>query len=315
MDTMKAVRIESFGGPETLRIQDVDRPQPKDDEVLIQVRAASVNPVDYKIRAGKYPPVREESLPKVLGRDVSGVIVGRGAAVATFLDGDEVIAMLDRGQGGYAEYVALPADLCVRKPESLDHAEAAAVPLAAMTAWQGLFDHGGLTAGQRVLIHGGAGGVGHFAIQFAKAQGGYVITTCSADDKDFVMSLGADEAIDYHKERFEDRITEVDLVFDLIGGDTQERSWTVLKEGGAMVSTLAKPSERQAQIHHARTATNYVAHPDAAELGEIAHLITTHKVHPHVDARIPLDHVAEAHEKAEHGHPRGKIVLEIRPSS
>jgi NADPH:quinone reductase-like Zn-dependent oxidoreductase len=274
-----------------------------------------VNPVDYKIRSGKYPPVKQDSLPKVLGRDIAGVVVGRGAAVATFLDGDEVIAMLDRGQGGYAEYVALPADLCVRKPESLDYAEAAAVPLAAMTAWQGLFDHGGLTAGQRVLIHGGAGGVGHFAIQLAKAQGAYVITTCSAEDMDFVRSLGADEAIDYHKERFEDRITEVDLVFDLIGGDTQERSWAVLKEGGAMVSTLAKPSERQAQIHHARAATNYMAQPDAGELGEIAHLITTNKVHPHVEARIPLDHVAEAHRKAEHGHPRGKIVLEIRPGS
>lgn len=314
MTTMKAVQIGSFGGPETLQLQDVNRPRPKDDEVLIQVRAASVNPVDYKIRAGKYPPVKEASLPKVLGRDVSGVIVSRGAAVATFLDGDEVMAMLDRGQGGYAEYVALSADLCVRKPESLDYAEAAAVPLAAITAWQGLFDHGGLTAGQRVLIHGGAGGVGHFAIQLAKTHGAYVITTCSADDRDFVLSLGADEAIDYRHERFEDRISEVDLVFDLIGGDTQERSWAVLKDGGAMVSTLAKPSERQAQIHQARTATNYVAHPDAAELGEIVHLITAKKLHPHVEVRIPLDHVAEAHEKAEHGHPRGKVVLEIRPS-
>jgi NADPH:quinone reductase-like Zn-dependent oxidoreductase len=313
MATMKAVQIESFGGPETLRIQDVTRPNPRDDEVLIQVRAASVNPVDYKIRAGQYPPVKSESLPRVLGRDVSGVIVDRGAAVATFLDGDEVIAMLDRSQGGYAEYVALPADLCVRKPESLDHAEAAAVPLAAMTAWQGLFDHGGLTVGQRVLIHGGAGGVGHFAIQLAKAHGAYVITTCSADDREFVRSLGADEAIDYHTERFEDRVSEVDLVFDLIGGETQDRSWAVLKDGGAMVSTLAKPSGRQAQIHQARAATSYMAQPDAAELGEIAHLITEKKVHPHVGARLPLDHVAEAHRKAEHGHPRGKIVLEIRP--
>jgi len=313
METMKAVQIESFGGPETLHLQNVDRPDPKDDEVLVQVRAASVNPVDYKIRAGKYPPVKQGSLPKVLGRDISGVVVGRGAAVATFLDGDEVMAMLDRGQGGYAEYVTLPADLCVRKPESLDHAEAAAVPLAAMTAWQGLFDHGGLTAGQRVLIHGGAGGVGHFAIQLAKAQGAYVITTCSADDKEFVLSIGADEAIDYRSERFEDRVTEVDLVLDLIGGDTQERSWNVLKDGGALISTLAKPSERQAQIHHARAATNYMAHPDAAELGEIVQLITAKKVHPHVEALIPLDHVAEAHRRAEHGHPRGKVVLEVRP--
>lgn len=313
MATMKAVQIDSFGGPEALKVQEVDRPKPKDDEVLIQVRAASVNPVDYKIRSGKYPPVKQDSLPKVLGRDVSGVIVARGAAVATFLDGDEVMAMLDRGQGGYAEYVTLAADLCVRKPEGLDHTEAAAVPLAAITAWQGLFDHGGLNAGQKVLIHGGAGGVGHFAIQFAKGHGAYVITTCSADDMEFVRSLGADEAIDYRSERFEDRISEVDLVFDLIGGDTQERSWTVLKDGGTLVSTLAKPSERQAQIHHAR-AMNYLAHPDAAELGEIVHLIAEKKVHPHVETRLPLEAAAEAHRKMEHGHPRGKVVLEVRPS-
>jgi NADPH:quinone reductase-like Zn-dependent oxidoreductase len=311
MATMKAVCIESFGGPETLKVEQIDRPKPKDDEVLVQVRAASVNPVDYKIRSGKYPPVKQENLPKVLGRDISGVVVGRGAAVATFLDGDEVMAMLDRGQGGYAEYVTLPADLCVRKPQGLNHTDAAAVPLAAITAWQGLFDHGGLTAGQRVLIHGGAGGVGHFAIQFAKSAGAYVITTCSADDKEFVLSLGADEAIDYRSERFEDRLSEVDMVFDLIGGDTQERSWSVLKDGGTLVSTLAKPSERQAQIHHAR-AMNYMAHPDAAELGEIVHLIAEKKVHPHVEMRLPLEDVAEAHRKAEHGHPRGKVVLEMR---
>jgi NADPH:quinone reductase-like Zn-dependent oxidoreductase len=311
MATMKAVCIESFGGPETLKVEQIDRPKPKDDEVLVQVRAASVNPVDYKIRSGKYPPVKQENLPKVLGRDISGVVVGRGAAVATFLDGDEVMAMLDRGQGGYAEYVTLPADLCVRKPQGLNHTDAAAVPLAAITAWQGLFDHGGLTAGQRVLIHGGAGGVGHFAIQFAKSAGAYVITTCSADDKEFVLSLGADEAIDYRSERFEDRLSEVDMVFDLLGGDTQERSWSVLKDGGTLVSTLAKPSERQAQIHHAR-AMNYMAHPDAAELGEIVHLIAEKKVHPHVEMRLPLEDVAEAHRKAEHGHPRGKVVLEMR---
>jgi NADPH:quinone reductase-like Zn-dependent oxidoreductase len=310
MATMKAVRIEHFGGPEALQLQEIERPAPKDDEVLIEVRAASVNPVDYKIRSGQYPPAKQDVLPKVLGRDVSGVIVGRGAAVATFLDGDEVMAMLDRGQGGYAEYVAVPADLCVRKPDSLNHAEAAAVPLAAITAWQGLFDHGGLLPGQRVLIHGGAGGVGHFAIQLAKSHGAYVITTCSADDADFVRSLGADEVIDYKNERFEDIVSDVDIVFDLVAGSTQERSWAVLKDGGTMVSTLAKPSDRQAQMHHAR-ATNYLAKPDGAELGQIAHLITEKKLHPHVEARLPLEQVARAHRKLEQEHPRGKVVLDV----
>lgn len=311
MAKMKAVRIESFGGPETLQLQEVERPQPKDDELLIRVRAASVNPVDYKIRAGKYPPVKEESLPRVLGRDIAGVVVARGKAVATFLDGDEIMAMLDRGQGGYAEYVTMPADLCVRKPERLDYAEAAAVPLAAITAWQGLFDHGGLMAGQRVLIHGGAGGVGHFAIQLAKARGAYVIATCSSDDLDFVRSLGADEVIDYRTERFEDRVSEVELIFDLVAGDTQERSWSVLKDGGTMVSTLARPSERQAQIHHAR-AMNYVAQPNGPELAQIAHLITEKRLKPHVETRLPLEQAQVAHRTAEHGHPRGKVVLEMQ---
>jgi len=311
MAKMKAVCLEHFGGPEALQLEEIERPTPKDDELLIRVRAASVNPVDYKIRSGHYPPVKESSLPKVLGRDVAGVVVARGASVSTFIDGDEVFAMLDGGPGGYAEYVTVPADLCQRKPENLDFAEAAAVPLAAITAWQGLFDHGGLLGGQRVLIHGGAGGVGHFAVQFAKARDAVVITTCSANDKDFVRSLGADQVIDYKAERFEDLVSEVDLVFDLVAGDAQERSWAVLKDGGTMISTLARPSERQAHQHHAR-AMNYVAKPNAEELGEIAHLITERKVHPHVEARLPLQEVQAAHRKLENEHPRGKIVLEMQ---
>jgi NADPH:quinone reductase-like Zn-dependent oxidoreductase len=310
MTKMKAVCIERFGGPETLQIQEIERPTPKDDELLIRVRAASVNPVDYKIRSGHYPPVTEKNLPTVLGRDISGVVEARGPAVATFQDGDAVFAMLNGGPGGYAEYVTISADLCTRMPANLDYAQAAAVPLAAITAWQGLFDHGGLVAGQRVLIHGGAGGVGHFAIQFAKARGAFVATTCSANDKEFVRSLGADQAIDYKSERFEDLVGEVDLVFDLVSGDAQERSWSVLKDGGTLVSTLSKPSERQAQIHHAR-AMNYVAHPDGEELAQIAHLITERKVHPHVELKMPLQEVQAAHRKLENDHPRGKVVLEV----
>ena len=313
MAKMKAVRIEAFGGPEALKLQEIERPEPRDGEVLIEVHAASVNPVDYKIRSGHYPPVKEDKLPKVLGRDVSGVIVRCGRAVTTLAEGDEVMAMLDSGQGGYAEYVTLPAALCARKPDSLDYDEAAAVPLAALTAWQGLFDHGGLMAGQTVMIHGGAGGVGHFAIQLAKAQGAQVVTTCASNDKEFVQSLGADKAIDYSEERFEDLVNEVDLVFDLVAGDTQERSWSVLKDGGTMVSTLSKPSERQARIHHAR-AVNYIAHPDGGELAQIADLIEQKKVRPHVAARLPLTEAAAAHRTVEHEHPRGKVVLEVRPA-
>jgi NADPH:quinone reductase-like Zn-dependent oxidoreductase len=225
-------------------------------------------------------------------------------------EGDEVYAMLDRAHGGFAEYVALNANLCVPKPAKLDHAAAAAVPLAAITAWQGLFDHGQLKAGQRVLIHGGAGGVGHFAIQFAKERGANVSTTGWAADKDFLRLLGADQAVDYKSDRFEEIVQDVDLVFDLVAGDTQERSWHVLKDGGALISTLAKPSETMAREHHAR-ATNYMAQPNAAELAEIGQLINAGKVKPYIEATFPIEEAAIALVRLEGRHTQGKIVLEV----
>src|SRR5512146_44947 len=218
MAKMKAVCIQSFGGPEALEVKKIERPVPAADEVLIKVRAASVNPVDYKIRAGDYPPVKQEDLPQILGRDIAGVVVGRGSAVTEFHEGDEVFVMLDAGTGGYAEYVTVKEDLCAPKPATIDYAEAAAVPLAAITAWQGLFDHGHLESGQRVLIHGGAGGVGHLAVQFAKARGATVAATVATEDVDFVRRLGADQVIDYTRERFEEQVREVDLVLDLVAG-------------------------------------------------------------------------------------------------
>ena len=310
MAKMKAVCIHSFGGPEVLKLESVDIPQPKEDEVLIRIHAASVNPVDYKTRAGKYPPVKEQQLPKVLGRDVCGTIERCGSAVQSFTEGDAVYAMLDGGSGGYAQYATLKADLCSRKPASLDYSQAAAIPLAGLTAWQGLFDEGNLHAGQRVLIHGGAGGVGHFAIQFAKAKGATVCTTVSSQDMEFARSLGADEVVDYKTERFEEKLHDVDLVFDLVAGDTQERSWSVLKDGGTMISTLAKPSDIKAREHHAR-ATNYVAHPDGAELAEIARLVDSGKVRPCVLATYPLADAAAAQQRLEREHPHGKVVLQV----
>jgi NADPH:quinone reductase-like Zn-dependent oxidoreductase len=310
MAKMKAACIQSFGGPEALQIQKVERPEPAADEVLIKVRAASVNPIDYKIRSGHYPPVKEQDLPRVLGRDVAGVVIERGQDVTEFHEGDDVFAMLDRGTGGYAEYVTVKAELCAPKPATLDYAEAAAVPLAAITAWQGLFDHGHLESGQRVLIHGGAGGVGHFAIQLAKARGAHVSTTVSGQDKEFVRALGADQVIDYKTERFEELVSDVDLVFDLVAGETQERSWKVLKDGGTMVSTLGKPSESEAQAHHAH-ATNYVAQPDATELRAIGDLIDDGKVRPIVEATYPLEEAGAAQRVLEREHVPGKVVLEI----
>jgi NADPH:quinone reductase-like Zn-dependent oxidoreductase len=310
MATMKAVLVESFGGTGTVRVKEIERPQPGDAEVLIKVHAASANPVDYKIACGKYPPVKEDQLPIVLGRDISGTVVSCGRQVTGLKAGDEVYAMLDRGHGGFAEYVALDANLCVPKPAKLDHAAAAAVPLAAITAWQGLFDHGQLNAGQRVLIHGGAGGVGHFAIQFAKERGANVSSTGSAEDKEFLRLLGADQAVDYKSERFEEVVHDVDLVFDLVAGDTQERSWNVLKDGGTLISTLARPSEVKAREHQAR-ATNYIAQPDAAELTEIGQLIAAGKVKPYIEATFPFEEAATALLRLEGRHTQGKIVLEM----
>jgi NADPH:quinone reductase-like Zn-dependent oxidoreductase len=310
MTTMKAVRIRSFGGPEVLELVAVERPVPKDDEVLIRVRAASVNPVDYKIRSGAYPVVKEDQLPKVLGRDVAGEIERCGRAVSNFRQGDTVYAMLDGGPGGYAEYVTVRADLVAPKPAQLDFRAAAAVPLAGLTAWQGLFDHGHLQAGQRVLIHGGAGGVGHLAVQFAKARGATVATTVGTGDVEFAQRLGADQVIDYRRDRFEDQVHDVDLVLDLAAGDTQERSWAVLKDGGTMISSLAKPSEAKAREHQARAA-NFVAHPDRDELIEIGRLIDTGKVHPHVSAVFELTEAAEAQSQLEQHHAQGKVVLQM----
>src|SRR4051812_42866562 len=259
---MQAVGIHRFGGPEVMAVEEVDRPTPAANEVLIKVFAASINPVDAKMREGKYPVVTEKDLPYVLGRDVSGEIAAAGSEVAGFGSGDEVFAFLSPEHGGYEEFVTARADEVAAKPRSLDAVGAAAVPLAGITAWQGLFDHGGLQSGQRVLIHGGAGGVGHFAIQFAKAVNAFVATTVAAEDFDFVRELGADQAVDYKNQRFEEVVDEVDMVFDLIAGDTQQRSWDVLKPGGTLVSTLSHPSEEHAHLHRAR-GVSYMAEPNA----------------------------------------------------
>jgi NADPH:quinone reductase-like Zn-dependent oxidoreductase len=310
MQTMKAIRIHEFGGPEVLVPEDIPFPQAQDDEVTVRVLAASVNPVDYKTRAGQYPAVKQDQLPVVLGRDVCGVIENCGTGAHTLRKGDPIYALLGRDRGGYAEYVTVKATEGTAPPRNLDPVQAAAVPLAGLSAWQGLFDHGELRAGQRVLIHGGAGGVGHFAIQFAKARGAFVATTASGKDLDFVRGLGADQAIDYKAERFEEAVRDMDVVFDLISGETQDRSWAVLKEGGILVSTLGPPDEAKARQRRARGA-GYMAQPNAAQLREITGLIEAGKVRPAVVRVCPLAEVAEAHRFLQGSHPRGKTVLRI----
>ena len=312
METSRAVRLSWFGGPDALMIDPVGIPQPQDDEVLVRVVAASVNPVDYKIREGKYPAVKENDLPKILGRDLAGTIEALGTRAHYMLSkGEPVFAFIDQDRGAQSDYVVVKAIELVAAPKGIDLIHAAAVPLAAMTAWQGLFDHGRLEAGQRVLIHGGAGGVGHFAIQLAKAKGATVFATASADDLDFVRELGADTAIDYKNERFEDVATNIDVVFDLAAGETQDRSWAVLREGGIMVSTLVEPDKGKAAAVKARSAPRYTAQPNAAQLGQIGDLIEAGKVKVVVSETFPLEQVRAAHERLEQGGVRGKIVLTL----
>lgn len=306
--TMHAIRIHEFGGTEVLKDDTIALPQPSDDEVLVRVHASSVNPIDAKIRSGDRGD--PEKLPITLGRDLSGVIESCGTRVSGLRAGDQVFAMLGWDRGGHAEHVVVKAVEMAPKPSNLSHVEAAAVPLAALTAWQGLIDHGGLKSGQRVLIHGGAGGVGHFAIQIAKAKGAWVATTCSARDFDFVRKLGADQAIDYKAEAFEDILKDIDLVFDLIGGETQDKSFKVLRHGGALISTLEEPDKAKA-LAKAATAKHYMATPNAAELAEIGRLIEDGKIRPVVAQTFPLADVARAESALEQGHVQGKIVLTV----
>lgn len=308
MNMMKAVRLHRFGGPETLAVETLPIPTPVDDEVVIKVVAAGVNPLDFKIRKGEFPLIKQSQLPIVAGRDASGVVEACGTRAKSFKKGDEVYAMPAFDRGTYATYIAVRPNEAALKPRSLDHAGAASVPLAGLTAWQGLFVHGRLKAGQRVLIHGGAGGVGHLAIQFAKAAGAHVITTVSGQDIEFVRSLGADEAIDYHTESFEEKIERVNLVFDLVAGPTQERSWAVLRPGSTFVSTLSEPSQHKAHQAGVR-ALRYTVQPNSGQLAEIARLIDQGKVHPHVERRYGLTEVGTAQEDLENRHLRGKLVM------
>jgi NADPH:quinone reductase-like Zn-dependent oxidoreductase len=310
MAKIRKMRIHGFGGNEVLQADEVEQSQPDAGQVLVSVRAASVNPVDFKIRSGKYPAVKDDRLPYTLGRDVSGVIERCGAQADKFKVGDEVFGMVGIWGGGYSEQALLEEDALARKPSTLDHVHAAAIPLAAQTAWQGLFRHGGLKAGQSVLIHGGSGGVGHFAIQFAKARGARVLTTVSTDNLAFARALGADLAIDYKKQRFEDEVSDLDMVFDLIDGETRERSWKLLKRGGALVCTLSPPSQDKAKQLGVR-ATRYTVEANGAELAEIAELVKSGKVKPHIQKTFPLSAAAEALASLEKGHSVGKVVLTV----
>ncbi len=311
MKTMKAVRIHTYGGPEVLKFEDAPRPEPAPGEVLIKVNAAGVNPVDCKIRAGYLKDHRPYVFPLILGWDVSGIIEANGLDGTRFKNGDEVYARSDIARNGaYAQYIVAKQVEVAQKPKLIDHIRAAAIPLAALTAWQALFDAAGLSAGQKVLIHGAAGGVGSFAVQLAKWKGTHVIGTASARNQAFVQELGADESIDYTKTRFDDVVRDVDVVFDTVAGETQTRSWKVLKKGGILVSIASPPSAEDAVKNGVRQAFVFMV-PNGSQLAEIAKLVDSGKLKPVVETVLPLSEARRAHELSQTGHTRGKIVLRV----
>jgi NADPH:quinone reductase-like Zn-dependent oxidoreductase len=312
---MNAIRIHNYGGPAVLQFEDAPRPQLGKGEVLVRVHAAGVNPLDWKVRSGSLNGFIQHKLPLIPGWDVSGVVeqVGPGpAAAGRFKKGDEVFAMADPTRdGAYADYVAVRATALAIKPKSLHHVRAAATPVSALTAWRSLFDLGHLQPGQRILIHGGSGGVGHFAVQLAKWKGAYVIATASTNNWDLLRKLGADETIDYTIQKFENVAHKIDIVLDTIGGETQERSWLVLKKGGVLISLVQPPSEQKANQFGVRGIMCTVQ-PDGAQLSAIAKLIDSAKLRPTIDRILPLSEARRAHELSQNGHARGKIVLRVK---
>ncbi|SDB90042.1 NADP-dependent oxidoreductase [Paraburkholderia lycopersici] len=307
-NTMLAWRVTRFGGVEALRQESVPVPEPGRGEVLIEVQAAALNPVDLKTLQGRYPLISQDDLPFTLGRDVAGVVVRRGEGAQAWPLGARVCAFVGQGQGALADYVVAPATVLAGAPAKCAVDAAGAIPLAALTAWQGLFDHGKLQSGERVLIQGASGGVGRFAVQFARHCGARVVATASAGERASLMALGATEVIDYHAQRFEDATGEVDLVFDLVGGATQERSWQVVKNGGALVSTLSEPSQAEAARHGAR-ATRYTARPDGAQLAHIVDLVEKGAVKVEVVERFDFDDAPRGFERLAASHLHGKLVV------
>lgn len=307
---VRAAVQNSLGGPEVLEVIDIPRPEPRVNEVLIRVHAAGLNPTDWKHRANKG---FVDAPPFVLGWDLSGVIEAVGIGVARFQPGDEVYGMLPYpfGHGSHAEYVAAPARIFTKKPVYLDHVQAAALPLVSLTAWQTLVDYADIQPGQRVLVHAAAGGVGHIAVQIAKAHGAYVIGTASESKHDFLRSLGVDQVIDYRTEDFVQATGDLDVVLDTIGGETQIRSLQTLRPGGILVSTVPVGSDklfREAEQLDVR-AIRMLVDSSNTDLESIAELVESGRIHATIAKAFPLDRIADAHRLGETGRTTGKIVI------
>jgi NADPH:quinone reductase-like Zn-dependent oxidoreductase len=299
---MKAVVMHQTGGPDVLRVEEAERPEPGEGEVLINVRAASVNPVDWKRRRA----LSEDQLPAVLGNDISGTV--ERSRAEGFAEGDDVFGFA--ATGGYAEFATSPAAAIAKKPAGVSHEQAATIPVAGLTAWQALFDLGGLERGQTALIAGAAGGVGHFAVQFAKVAGARVVGTGSSRNRDFVLGLGADEYVDYTQQDVAEAVSGVDVAFDTVGGDTTQSLVPTVREGGILVVIAAAPPTEAAEARGVRAELLGVS-PNSEQLTRIADLVETGDVHVELAEVMPLTEVRRAHELSESGHTRGKIVLTV----
>ena len=306
--TIQAIRVHQYGGPEELKLERIPRPEPQAGEVLVRIHTAGVNPIDWKIRAGWLKDFLPMQFPYTSGLDLAGVVEEIGPGVTAFQKGQAVFGQSPKG--AYAEYTAAPVEKLAPKPKALNFDEAAAIPIGATTAWQGIFDHGGLQAGQRVLIQGAAGGVGLFAVQFARWKGAHVIGTTSTANVNFVRSLGAETVIDYTSTPVEQVVHDVDLVFDTVGGNTLESSLRVLKRGGTLVTIAGQPPEEKVRERGVRVAS-LAAQVSSDLLQTFAQLIDEGQIKVFIAEKFPLSQAQQAHERSQSGHGRGRIVLSI----
>ena len=307
---MKAAVVTEYGSP--LRVVEVDRPVLAPDSVMIEVHASSVNPIDSLIVHGVVKDMLPYQLPWIVGYDVSGVVVECGSDVTTFSVSDEVFGRADSFQAGtMAQYAVIKSHDLAKKPDNITHLQAAGVPLAGLTAWQALVEHGHLQPGEKVLIHAGSGGVGSLAIQIAKHLGAFVATTTSESNLEFVRSLGADVAIDYKAQRFDAELDDYDLVIDTLGGDSLTRSFDVVKRGGRIVSIKGADVDGLAHKYGVTFSAFYMS-PSGEMLATLADLIAADKLRPIVDSVFSLDDVQQAFDRSDTGRARGKIIVQIR---
>lgn len=308
---MKAVRIHAYGDASVLRYEDAPMPEIAPDDVLVQVVAASVNPVDWKIREGYLRQMIPYEFPLTLGWDVSGVVAAVGDRVTRFKPGDAVFSRPDiKRNGTCAEYVAIREAELAPKPRTISHVEAATLPLAGIAAWESILNTAQVGEGQRVLIHAASGGVGSIAVQLAKARGAWVIATTSEKNRALVQSIGADEVIDHRTQKFQDVVRDVDAVLDTIGGQVQEASWSVLRRGGILVSIISTPPAEKAKALGVRSAFLFIQ-SNAAILEQLAELVESGKLRPLVGAEFALKDIAKAHALSQTGHAVGKIALYV----